>query len=153
MSRASSQLASIAALLREETTLALATVDEHGEPCVAPLFYIADADLTLYWLSSATSQHSLNLARNPGASATVYRPAATWKEIRGLQMRGQVAAITQRDRRRALIGQYRERFQLGALFRLAISRSTLFAFRPEYFRYLDNSKGFGYRFEIFRESR
>jgi uncharacterized protein YhbP (UPF0306 family) len=148
MSRTASQLASIAALLRQETTLALATVNERGEPCVAPLFYIADANLTLYWLSSAASLHSLNLARNPRVSATVYRHAETWKQIRGLQMRGQVAAITQPERRKALIGQYRERFQLGSVFRLAISQCSLYAFRPECFRYLDNSKRFGHRFEL-----
>jgi uncharacterized protein YhbP (UPF0306 family) len=148
MSGAERELELIANLLQEESTLALATEDEHGEPCVAPLFYIADEDLTLYWLSSSTSLHSLNLARSSKASATVYTHAQTWKEIRGLQMRGQVSSITQRAQRRALIGQYRQRFQLGVLFRMAISQCTLYSFRPEYFRYLDNSRRFGYRFEL-----
>jgi uncharacterized protein YhbP (UPF0306 family) len=143
-----SHFESIAALLREENTLALATVDESGKPCVAPLFYITDEDLTLYWLSSATALHSVNLDRTTRAAATVYRHTENWKQICGLQMRGQVTAITQRDHRGALIKQYRERFQLGAVFRLAISRSVLYAFRPDYFRYIDNSVRLGYRFEF-----
>ena len=148
MADAESQFESIAALLREESTLALATVDESGEPCIAPLFYIADEDLTLYWLSSPTALHSLNIERRSNAAATVYRHAMHWQQICGVQMRGRVTAITQRDRRGALIKQYRERFQLGAVFRPAISRSILYAFQPDYFRYLDNSRRFGYRFEF-----
>jgi len=148
MRNTASQLQTIAAFLRQETTLALATVDEQGEPCVTPLFYMVDADLTLYWLSSASSRHSLNLARSSSASVAVYRHAETWRQIRGLQMRGQVSAIAQRERRRALIEQYRQRFQLGAVLRLAISQCTLYAFRPESFRYLDNTKRFGYRLEL-----
>ena len=73
MKKDTRQLNRIAALLRGEFTVALATVDEQGEPCVAPLFYIVDGDLNLYWLSSAASKHSLNLGRNPTASATVDR--------------------------------------------------------------------------------
>ncbi len=150
MSDAPSQLETIATLLRAETTLALATADENGQPFVAPLFYLVDQDLTLYWLSSASAAHSLNLARSSQAAVTVYRHAESWKEICGVQMRGQATAITARDRRRALLKRYRERFQLGAIFRLAISQCTLYAFRPESFRYLDNSRHFGTRFEVFR---
>ncbi len=57
------QLELIAALLREETTLSLATSDANCEACVAPLFYIADKELSLYWLSSGNSLHSLNLEK------------------------------------------------------------------------------------------
>ncbi len=147
MSDAQNHVESIAALLRQESTLALATVGANGEPCIAPLFFIADEDLTLYWLSSAASLHSINLSRTCRAAATVYRHSESWKEICGLQMHGQVSVVARRDRRKALIEQYRERFQLGAVFRVAISRCVLYAFRPDYIRYLDNSKRFGYRFE------
>jgi hypothetical protein len=148
MSGTAKQMEMIASLLRQETTLALATADELGQPCVAPLFYLAGPDLSLYWLSSPSSLHSRNLERAPQASATVYRHAATWKEIRGVQMRGSVAVVTDPARRKALIKLYCEKFQLGSVFRLAIGRSRLYAFRPAFFRYLDNSKRFGYTFEV-----
>jgi uncharacterized protein YhbP (UPF0306 family) len=148
MSGTAKQMKMIAVLLRQETTLALATADELGQPCVAPLFYLSDDDLRLYWLSSPSSMHSRNLERAPQASATVYRHAETWKEIRGVQMRGSVAVITDSQRRKALIKLYCEKFQLGSIFRLAIGRSRLYAFRPAFCRYLDNSKRFGYTFEV-----
>ena len=142
------QLETIAALLREQSTLALATTDEQGQPCVAPLYYITDEELTLYWLSSETSLHSQNLKRAPTAAATIYRSTENWKEIRGVQLRGHVTVITDPTRRRALIKAYCERFQLGAIFKATISQCSLYALRPVFFRSIDNSKVFGHKFEI-----
>jgi uncharacterized protein YhbP (UPF0306 family) len=150
MKKDTGQLKTIAAFLREESTVALATVDEQGEPCVASLFYIVDGDLNMYWLSSAASMHSRNLGRNPTASATVYRHTENWKEICGVQMRGRVEVVSEAERRSCLLKVYCERFNLGDVLRLAIGRSTLFQFRPKWFRYIDNSKRFGYKFEVMR---
>jgi uncharacterized protein YhbP (UPF0306 family) len=142
------QLKTLSALLREENTVALATVDEHGEVSVAPLFYLVDECLRLFWLSSPTSLHSRNLKKAPQAAATVYRHTENWNDIRGVQMRGLVTVITDRRRRRLLIRSYLERFKLGMLFLPAINRCSLFEFRPDFFRFIDNSMGFGYKFEL-----
>lgn len=152
MSEAAKQRELIGTLLREESTLALATTDEQGEACVAPLFYIVDEGLSLYWLSSESSMHSENLKRVPRAAGTVYRHTHNWRDIRGVQMRGTVTTITEQQRRNTLLTAYRERFQLGTILRLAISQSTLYWLRPDYFRYIDNSRAFGYKFEIRFES-
>jgi uncharacterized protein YhbP (UPF0306 family) len=141
-------LETIASLLREESTLVLATTDEQGQPCVAPVFYIAAEDLTLFWLSAETSLHSQNLKRAPMAAGAIYRHTENWKEIRGVQLRGPVTVIDDSERRRAVIAAYGERFQLGVLFKTAISRCSLYALRPVFFRYIDNSTVFGHRFEM-----
>jgi hypothetical protein len=150
------QMDSIAELLRAQSTLSLATVADVGEPeagmpCVAPLFYIVDAELNLYWLSSASSQHSRNLRREPNVAVAVYPQTDEWKEIRGVQMRGVASAVTDPALRKVLIEQYCERFRLGGILRLAIKRSTLYKFRPRSFRLVDNSKGFGHRFDLTRD--
>ena len=145
------QLDQVAALLRRETTLSLATTGADGEASVAPLFYIADEDLSLCWLSAESSRHSLNLARSPQAAATVYRSALNWKEICGVQMRGSAAIVTEPELRTRLIEAYCERFRLGRILRLAVRRSALYAFRPEFFRYIDNARGFGYKFVLTRQ--
>ena len=144
------QLEMIAAVLRAESTVALATVDERSEPCVASLFYIVDGDLNLCWLSSAASMHSRNLGRHTTARATVYRHTENWKEICGVQMRGRVEVISEPDRRSSLLKTYSERFALGRVLRTVIGRSTLYQFLPEWFRYIDNLKRFGYKFEVMR---
>jgi uncharacterized protein YhbP (UPF0306 family) len=144
------QLDLVAALLRRQSTLSLATAGENGEPCATPLFYFVDEAFSLYWLSSESSLHSLNLAKTPSASATVYGDAKSWREIHGIQMRGQVSLVTDQDRRAVLIKAYCERFKLRQVFRLAIRQSALYAFRPEFFRYIDNARGFGLKFELTR---
>jgi uncharacterized protein YhbP (UPF0306 family) len=144
------ELELIARLLREQTTLTLATTGEDGAPCATPLFYLVDEELSLYWLSAESSQHSQNLKRNPAAAAAVYGSAASWREIRGVQMRGAVSIVSEPERRRALVKAYCERFKLGLLFRPAIRRSALYLFQPEFFRYIDNSRGMGAKFELTR---
>jgi uncharacterized protein YhbP (UPF0306 family) len=148
MSKKRKELEKVAALLREENTLALATVGEQGQACVAPLYYIADEDLTLFWLSSESSLHSRNLKREPMAAATVYRHTDNWKEIRGVQLRGPVSVVSDPEGRRALVEAYCERFQLGLLFKAAISQCSVYALRPVFFRSVDNSSVFGQKIEI-----
>jgi len=144
------QLELVARLLRQQTTLTLATTGEDGAACATPLFYLADEELSLYWLSSASSQHSLNLKRMPQAAAAVYGNAASWREIRGVQMRGAVSIVAEPERRQLLVKAYCERFKLGVLFRPAIRRSALHMFQPEFFRYIDNGRGLGAKFELVR---
>jgi len=100
------KLAAISSLLGEQTTLSLATTDEAGQACIAPLFYIADKELSLYWLSSRESLHSRNLLRNPRAAATIYRNTDRWREIRGIQMGGAVSEVTDPECRSAIIQDY-----------------------------------------------
>jgi hypothetical protein len=150
MKKTRKQLELVAALLRQQTTLSLATTNEDGAPCATPLFYFVDEELSLCWLSSESSLHSQNLARTPRAAATVYANAENWREIRGVQMRGQVSLVTDTERRAALIKDYCERFKLGRIFRLAIHQSALYLFQPDFFRYIDNAKGFGFKFELTR---
>lgn len=145
---ARNRLEQIAQLIKSQSTLVLATTSDGGRPCSTPLFYIAGDDLRLYWFSSSASAHSKNLKRNPAAAASIYRPKVNWKEIRGLQMEGTVATVKDRALRKAISAAYGERFHLGAIFRTAIAHSSLYVFRPEWVRYIDNSKRFGSKFEL-----
>jgi uncharacterized protein YhbP (UPF0306 family) len=65
-------------------------------------------------------------------------------------MRGTVSIVSEPERRRALVKAYCERFKLGMLFRPAIRRSALYLFQPEFFRYIDNGRGLGAKFELTR---
>ena len=134
--------------LETETTLALATVAKDGSPCVAPLFYLPREGPRLFWFSSSTSRHSRNLRENPSAAGTVYCRTGDWKKIRGVQMRGSALPVSDPALRRTIAKEYAERFHLGTLFEAAISKSTLYCFQPEWVRYIDNSRRFGYKFEI-----
>ena len=111
---------------------------------MTPLFYLAGKELSLFWLSSGGDLHSLNLHRTPRAAVTVHSSAENWKQIRGVQMRGSVSRFFSRSS--APPGsRYCERFKLGRGFRLVLRQSALYEFTPEFFRYLDNAQGFGFR--------
>ncbi len=138
----------VASFLQSQSTLALATADANGMPHAAPLFYFTPDGIRLYWLSSAFSRHSRNLKRSPSAAVSVYASTEDWKQIRGVQMRGAAAVVASRDERQGIVEAYCARFHLGPQFRAAITRSRLYCFQPEWVRYLDNSKGFGYKFEL-----
>ena len=150
MLEAQEKLERVVRLLREETTLALATIGEDGSATVAPLFYLAGPDLALYWLSSAASAHSRNLARTPRTAVTIYCHAESWRQIRGVQMAGVTCVVADPERRRSIVKAYCERFKLGKVFTLAIRRSILYAFDPESIRFIDNGNGFGDKVELAR---
>jgi uncharacterized protein YhbP (UPF0306 family) len=135
-------------LLESESTMTLATVDEHGSPDAAPLFFFLRNDLTLYWLSSADSRHSVNLRARPQVAVAVYASVNRWEKIRGVQLEGTATEVSDPQERREIIAGYRRRFRLGALLSAAIMQSTLYAFRPSWIRYTDNSRGFGYHVEM-----
>jgi uncharacterized protein YhbP (UPF0306 family) len=138
----------IDSLVRSQTTLVLSTVSADGEPYAAPLFYLAGGELEFYWFSSSSSQHSENLIRSQSVAVAIYASTEHWKEICGVQMRGAPKKITDRKVRRDVTRRYCERFHLGRVFRLALSRSSLYLLRPSWIRYIDNSRHFGYRTEI-----
>ncbi len=140
--------AQVLTFLKSQSTLSLGTTAEDGTPEVAPLFYLADDQLRLYWLSSANSRHSRNLKRTPLAAITVYAPAEDWKQIQGVQLEGTAVAVTVHAERDEMIAAYCIRFRLGPQFQATIARSRLYRFQPAWIRYLDNSQRFGYKFEL-----
>ena len=135
-------------LLQSQSTLVLSTVNADGKPHATPLFYLAGAELELYWFSSDSSQHSGNLTPDHSVAVAIYTSTEHWKEICGVQMRGTVENVTSRKIRRDVTRRYCERFHLGQSFCLALASSSLYVLWPSWIRYIDNSRHFGYRSEI-----
>jgi hypothetical protein len=134
-------------LLRSQHTLVLATVNQDGSPHNTPLFYIVGEGLRLYWLSSHKSPHSLNLKNGP-VSVAIFQPASGWRAIRGAQMRGPAQAVRGLREKAEVLARYQREFALGPEFAAVIARSRLYVFEPAWVRYIDNSRGFGYRSEF-----
>jgi uncharacterized protein YhbP (UPF0306 family) len=124
----------VRALLERESTLVLATTADDGTPIATPLFYYSDGEGNLYWLSSPASRHSRNLSARPRAAVAVFAPAGQWKEIRGVQMEGAVETVVDP----AILARYRRRLALGAELDEAIERSTMYVFRPRWWRFVDS---------------
>lgn len=58
-------------LLTEVPYATIATVCPDGQPWSTPLFVIFDEDLSMYWVSTPSNQHSQNILCDPRIFATV----------------------------------------------------------------------------------
>lgn len=141
------RLGVVLALLRSQSTMMLSTCDDAGWPQATPLFYYVDDDLGLCWFSAAHSAHSKHILRERRVAVAVSVPTEDWRQIRGVQMRGEVSVVSGKARG-TIDGLFCARFDLGATFRLIMTQSRLFRFQPSWIRYLDNTKRPGYKFEI-----
>ena len=130
-------------------TASLATVDGEGLPHAANLRYVSDDAWNLYWVSSPESDHSLHLADQPRAAVTVYAPVDAPDEIHGLQMHGKATAIHY-DATISLVRALYEAtypFTAEPPYREAIEAQTFYRLRPSWARWIDNRKGFGWKYE------
>jgi flavin prenyltransferase len=103
--------------------------------------------LVLYFFSEATAQHCADLQHNPRAAAEIHPPAATWQQIRGLQLRGQVRKVQPGPEWDAAWELYRAKFPFVAELKEVVVRNTLYAFTPAWLRLIDNRRGFGHKEE------
>lgn len=134
--------------LETQSTMALATVNAEGQPETAPIFYVSDDRLNLYWLSATHVRHSVNLAANSRVSAAVYPAVWQWNDISGVQIEGTASLIRDERVREQILLLYLRKFQLPPEFDAAIAASSMYVLRPSWIRWVDNSVKFGYKVEL-----
>lgn len=132
--------------LATRSTLTLATIGPDGAPLAAPLFFAADQSLNLYFVSSPDSRHSLALATRLHVAVSVYTETWDWREIQGLQMEGTARSLA-RAARDAALAVYTAKFPFVAGMRPLLDASTFHSIAPDWIRWIDNTRGFGYREE------
>ncbi len=141
-----------ATLLADCRTASLATVDSNGQPYAANIQYVHDDRLHLYFVSSEDSGHSQHIAARPDVAVTVYHHEdAEPGTIRGLQLHGRVAAVTDEREQDSALTQYLSKFSFIAdshKLRGAVERQTIYCFAPTWLRLIDNRRGFGWKVEI-----
>jgi uncharacterized protein YhbP (UPF0306 family) len=64
--------ATVARLLAQHRYLVLGTADDDGRPWVSPVFYAADGEHRILWVSAPESRHSRNIAARPDVAITVF---------------------------------------------------------------------------------
>jgi len=140
--------AAITAFLAAHSTLTLATLGPDHRPLAASLFYAADPELRLYWLSAASSRHSQNLAENPAVAVTVHTETWSWTTIAGVQMEGQAARVAAGEAWQAAWRLYQAKFPFVVELEAEASKSEFYVFTPNWMRLVDNGRGFGHKSEI-----
>ena len=146
------QPARIPAELLALPVMTLATVGADGAPHAASVYFAADAGAEggspcLYFLSSAGSQHGQDLAVNPAAALTLSPLVEGWREIYGMQMRGEAQPVPAGLESERAFQLYLARFPFASSLKEELARNTLYVFTPTWLRLVDNWRGFGFKEE------
>jgi uncharacterized protein len=148
--------ARIDAFLAGHTTLTLATVDGHGLPAAAAVFYAHDEDLDLYFLSEERTQHGQNLAGQPFLAASIQADGQDWRTIQGLQLSGRAAPVTGGELAHAAAVYGRKYAFVAAIMAAGagsgvltgpLARARFYVLHPSWFRLIDNRQAFGHKQE------
>jgi uncharacterized protein YhbP (UPF0306 family) len=129
------------------STMSLSTVDPSGIPHAAPLYFAAGEKLQLFFFSSPNSQHGHNLSRMPKAAAAIYPECRDWRDIHGLQLRGEVSRVPAGAAWVQGWGVYLVKFPFVAPLKDIVAQNRLYVFRSSWIRLVDNRQGFGHKEE------
>ena len=140
--------ARIATFLAAHSTLSLATLAPGGSPMAASLFFAADDELSLYWLSSGASRHSQNIVEQPAVDITVHNETRSWADIAGVQLQGQAATVPAGGPWQAAWTLYLAKFPFVAKMQAEVAKSNFYVFTANWMRLIDNRLGFGHKDEI-----
>ncbi|MEM1212452.1 MAG: pyridoxamine 5'-phosphate oxidase family protein [Planctomycetota bacterium] len=138
-------------------TAALGTCGEDGEggvPHVANVQYAAAPDsggFGLLWVSKPEALHSAQLTANPRVALAVYAHIDDAANIHGVQMRGTAEVIPAGGAAwHAAWEAYTAKFSFvasGPQYREAVEAQAFYRFTPEWVRWIDNRRGFGWKVE------
>ena len=129
------------------STMTLATADANGSPHAASVYFAADQALHLYFFSAPDSLHSRHLAENPRAAGAIYPECHDWRDIRGLQLHGQVRLVPPGQEWDTAWELYVAKFPFVSELRDVVEQNALYAFNPSWIRLVDNHRGFGFKQE------
>jgi len=140
--------ARLAEFLARQSTLSLATLGTDGWPEAASLFFAADTDLRLYWLSSSNSRHSQNLVRQPAVAVTIHNQTWSWTDITGVQLQGTAVVVPAGEPWQAAWNLYVAKFSFAAQMEAEVRKSDFYVLTADWIRLIDNRLGFGHKEEI-----
>lgn len=143
-------LQEVGSFLASCRTASLATVCETGEPYGANVQFAVLEGMVLGWVSSGDSVHSRNIERTGQAAMTVYGHNDRPQGIHGVQLRGRASRIEDASAWNTMWEAYTDRFPFVAVdpeFKMMIEKQAFYLFTPEWMRWIDNRRGFGWKVE------
>jgi uncharacterized protein len=139
----------------DHNTMTLATSDKDA-PWAATVFYASDG-FKLYFFSAPDSRHCQNLAANPRVAVTIQEDYHDWRQIKGIQLEGRVAAVDSLIEKGKAMTAYARKYpdvikiftdpQSGGLYK-AFLKVKFYRVAPERVFFIDNEQGFGKRQEL-----
>jgi uncharacterized protein YhbP (UPF0306 family) len=127
--------------------MTLATTDPQGHPHAASVYFVQGKELQLYFFSDTKSQHSQHIAQNPEVAAAIYPECQGWRDIHGLQLRGEARLVDSAQEWDSAWAQYQVKFPFVRALKAVVAQNQLYVFIPSWIRLVDNSQGFGFEKE------
>lgn len=129
------------------STMTLGTSGIAGQPHTAPVYFVADEFVNLYFFSNSNSQHIQDIEFNGLSAASIYPEIEDWREIRGLQIHGRVRGVLPEEKKNTL-RLYKAKFSFVSALGTVLRENNLYVFQPAWLRITDNRVRFGYKKEI-----
>ena len=148
--------AELHAFLGRWRTATLATTDDQGSPHAADVWYAHEPQLRLVFLSSPDSAHVRHLRARPRAAVSVHAETADPLRIHGVQMRGRCAVLdappgmggTEAEDAAWRLYTKKYPFVEHEAFRGLLALQRFVRFVPDWARWIDNRRGFGFKIEM-----
>ena len=136
----------ISKFIKKHNTLTLATEKNH-EVFAAALFYVPiDNGKSLVFVSNPKSEHIKNLKYNPKCAATIQENNLDWRNIKGLQIKGEIE-IAEEKYWKNYLNEFKYITNNETLTN-AMEKVRLYKLKIHWARFIDNSKGFGNKKEF-----
>ena len=144
--------------LQSETVLTLSVNDDQG-PWTAPVLYVADEALNLYFLSSSSTRHIASLPEDGRIAASMYSDyKGDWLGICGVQMEADISQVDEAGRAAAAAAYFQRFPEVKALIDnpaneqekrigAAFAKSHFYRVTPTFLRFINNADGFSSRNE------
>lgn len=78
--------------LKGNQVMQIASVVDNN-PWIATVYFVADSNLNLYWISRESRRHSQELSKNSHAAVTIVKQHTYGEKVRGLQAEGNVKRL------------------------------------------------------------
>lgn len=116
----------------------LATVDD-DQPWICTVYFVADEELNLYWLSLPTRRHSQELSKHNKVAVAI--AIKVDQPIIGVQAEGRAHEVADQATVDAVMRKYMEKYKMGRDFAASFAAGTnqhrLFCLKPSLFVLMD----------------
>ena len=127
--------------IQKHNTLTLATERNH-EVFAAALFYVpVDNCEALVFVSNPKSDHIKNIEYNSKCAATIQENNLDWKNIKGIQIRGEVK-LAKEEYWEIYLKEF-DYISSSETLKKAMEKVKLYKLKIKWARFIDNAKGFG----------
>ncbi len=129
-------------------SMTVSTVSPNGSPRAADVYFVSDRDLNLYFYSDPASRHSRNIARDKRVAVAIRKDSMDWHEIRGVQIEGSTAVVTDSGQRSEAWRLMCAKFPFYESFTDVVEHLEIYRVTPRWLRWTDNSLSFGHHEEF-----